>query len=36
MDKRPISREGFDSLVKELKDLKEVQRPMGAFAVGFV
>ena len=27
MDKRPISRQGFDSLVKELKDLKEVQRP---------
>ena len=27
MEKKPVSREGFDSLVKELKDLKEVQRP---------
>lgn len=27
MEKRPISREGFDALVKELKDLNEVQRP---------
>ena len=27
MDKKPISREGFDSLLKELKDLKENQRP---------
>ena len=27
MDKYPISRNGFDMLVKELKDLKEVQRP---------
>ncbi len=27
MDKRPISRAGFDALLKELKDLKEVQRP---------
>ena len=27
MDKIPISRQGFDALVKELKDLKEVQRP---------
>ena len=27
MNKRPISRAGFDSLIKELKDLKEVQRP---------
>ncbi|MBQ7056095.1 MAG: transcription elongation factor GreA [Alphaproteobacteria bacterium] len=27
MDKKPISRAGFDSLIKELKDLKEVQRP---------
>ena len=27
MEKRPISRQGFDSLVKELKDLQENQRP---------
>lgn len=27
MDSRPISRQGFDALLKELKDLKEVQRP---------
>ena len=27
MEKYPISRNGFDTLVKELKDLKEVQRP---------
>ena len=27
MEKYPISRGGFDALVKELKDLKEVQRP---------
>ena len=27
MEKKPISRAGFDALVKELKDLKEVQRP---------
>jgi len=27
MEKRPISRAGFDALLKELKDLKEVQRP---------
>ncbi len=27
MEKRPISRAGFDALIKELKDLKEVQRP---------
>lgn len=27
MEKRPISRAGFDSLIKELKDLKENQRP---------
>ena len=27
MEKYPISRNGFDALVKELKDLKEVQRP---------
>lgn len=27
MEKKPISRAGFDGLVKELKDLKEVQRP---------
>ncbi|MBR2286428.1 MAG: transcription elongation factor GreA [Alphaproteobacteria bacterium] len=27
MEKYPISRNGFDELVKELKDLKEVQRP---------
>ena len=27
MEKRPISRQGFDNLVKELKDLKENQRP---------
>ncbi len=27
MEKYPISRSGFDTLVKELKDLKEVQRP---------
>lgn len=27
MEKYPISRNGFDDLVKELKDLKEVQRP---------
>lgn len=27
MEKYPISRKGFDTLVKELKDLKEVQRP---------
>lgn len=27
MEKKPISRAGFDTLVAELKDLKEVQRP---------
>ena len=27
MEKKPISRKGFDALIKELKDLKEVQRP---------
>ena len=27
MEKYPISRNGFDALLKELKDLKEVQRP---------
>ena len=27
MDKKPMSRQGFDMLVKELKDLKENQRP---------
>ncbi|MDR2412609.1 MAG: transcription elongation factor GreA [Rickettsiales bacterium] len=27
MEKKPISRYGFDSLVKELKNLKEVERP---------
>ncbi len=27
MEKKPISRTGFDALVKELRDLKEVQRP---------
>lgn len=27
MEKRPISRAGFDALLKELKDLKENQRP---------
>lgn len=27
MEKRPISRAGFDSLLKELKNLKEVERP---------
>ena len=27
MEKYPISRNGFDDLVKELRDLKEVQRP---------
>ena len=27
MEKKPISRAGFDSLIKELKDLKENQRP---------
>ncbi len=27
MDKKPISRQGFDALIKELKDLKENQRP---------
>lgn len=27
MEKKPISRAGFDALVKELKDLKEIQRP---------
>ncbi len=27
MEKKPISRAGFDALLKELKDLKEVQRP---------
>ena len=27
MEKKPISRQGFDNLVKELKDLKENQRP---------
>ena len=26
MEKKPISRVGFDNLIKELKDLKEVQR----------
>ena len=27
MEKKPISRAGFDGLLKELKDLKENQRP---------
>ena len=27
MEKKTISRAGFDALIKELKDLKEVQRP---------
>lgn len=27
MEKRPISRQGFDNLIKELKDLRENQRP---------
>lgn len=27
MEKRPISRQGFDTLIHELKDLKENQRP---------
>lgn len=27
MEKKPISRAGFDNLIKELKDLKENQRP---------
>lgn len=27
MEKKPISRAGFDALVKELKNLKEVERP---------
>ncbi|MFQ6777937.1 MAG: transcription elongation factor GreA [Alphaproteobacteria bacterium] len=27
MEKKPISRAGFDKLIAELKDLKEVQRP---------
>jgi transcription elongation factor GreA len=27
MDKKPISRQGFDALVKELKQLQEVERP---------
>ena len=27
MEKRPISRQGFDNLIKELKDLQENQRP---------
>ncbi len=27
MEKKPISRAGFEALLKELKDLKEVQRP---------
>ena len=27
MEKKPISRQGFDNLVQELKDLKENQRP---------
>ena len=27
MEKRPISRQGFDALIKELKDLQENQRP---------
>ncbi len=27
MEKRPISRAGFDNLLKELKELKEVERP---------
>ena len=27
MEKKPISRQGFDGLVKELKDLQENQRP---------
>ena len=27
MEKKPISKQGFESLLKELKDLKEVQRP---------
>ena len=27
MEKKPISRVGFDNLIKELKDLKENQRP---------
>ena len=27
MEKKPISRAGFDALIKELKDLQENQRP---------
>jgi len=27
MDKKPISRAGFDALLRELKDLQQVQRP---------
>ena len=27
MDKKPISKQGFENLLNELKDLKEVQRP---------
>ncbi|MCQ2574683.1 MAG: transcription elongation factor GreA [Alphaproteobacteria bacterium] len=27
MEKKPVSRQGFDALLKELKDLKENQRP---------
>lgn len=27
MDKKPISKQGFDALVKELKQLQEVERP---------
>ncbi len=27
MEKKPISKQGFDNLIKELKDLNEVQRP---------
>ncbi len=43
MEKKPISRAGFDALLKELKDLKENQRPeilknssVGPFPGGFV
>lgn len=27
MDKKPISKQGFENIIAELKDLKEVQRP---------
>ena len=27
MDKKPISKQGFENIIRELKDLKEVQRP---------